>query len=140
MFKSYCILNPRKYRFNNLSSTPTGVAVWVGCCPVNWKVAGLISSQGTCLVCGPGPQLGACERQLTDVSLVHWCFYLFHSPSFPLSLNINKIFKIIMSFKYGVRVSSFSGRQCLIQAIEWLMSIHKKLFVSPSWWAAYNSL
>ena len=28
-------------------------------------------SQGTCLDCGPGPQLGVCERQLINVSLIH---------------------------------------------------------------------
>ena len=27
---------------------------------VNWKVSGSIPSQGTCLCCGPGLQLGAC--------------------------------------------------------------------------------
>ena len=45
-------------------------------------------SQDTCLGCRPGPQLGACKRQLIDVVFTHQCF----SPSFPLSLKINKIF------------------------------------------------
>ena len=48
-----------------------GVAQWNECRPVNQRVAGLIPSQGTCLGCGPGPQLGACERQLIDVSFAH---------------------------------------------------------------------
>ena len=45
-------------------------------------------SHGTYLGCRPGPQLGVCERQLINVSLVcWWCF----SPS-SLSLKINKLF------------------------------------------------
>ena len=48
-----------------------GVAQWDGHHPANQKVTGSIPSQGTCLGCRPGPQLGACERQLIDVSLVH---------------------------------------------------------------------
>ena len=62
----------------------TGVAQWIECQPVNRKVADLIPSQGTCLGCGPGPQLGAYERQPhIDMSPL--------SPSRPLSLKINKI-------------------------------------------------
>ena len=37
-----------------------GVAQWVECWPENQKVTSSIPSQGTCLSCGPGPQLGAC--------------------------------------------------------------------------------
>ena len=33
-----------------------GVAQWIERRPVNQKVVGLISSQGTCLGCRPGPQ------------------------------------------------------------------------------------
>ena len=40
-----------------------GVPQWMESCPVNQKVAGSIPSQVTCLGWGPGPQLGACERQ-----------------------------------------------------------------------------
>ena len=36
-----------------------GVAQWIECQPENQRAAGLIPSQGTCLGCGPGPQLGA---------------------------------------------------------------------------------
>ena len=45
------------------------MAQWIEREPVNQKVAGLIPSQGTCLGCCPGPQLGEYERQLIDVSL-----------------------------------------------------------------------
>ena len=37
----------------------------------------------------PGAQLGACERQLIDVSLTHRCFSPSLSHSLPLSLKIN---------------------------------------------------
>ena len=33
-----------------------GVAQWIECWPMNQRVAGSIPSQGTCLVCGSGPQ------------------------------------------------------------------------------------
>ena len=52
--------------------------------PANRKVAGSIPSQGTCLGCWPGSQLGVCEMQPIDVSLAHQYF----SPSLPLSLKI----------------------------------------------------
>ena len=61
-----------------------GVVWWTECQPENCKVAGSIPRQGTCLGGGPGPQLGACERQLSmyllhiDVSLP---LLLFPSPS-----------------------------------------------------------
>ena len=48
-----------------------GVAQWVGSCTANQKVTSLIPSQGTCLDCEPGPQLGACKRQLINVTLTH---------------------------------------------------------------------
>ena len=49
---------------------PAGVAQWIECRPVNQKVASSIPSQGTFLGCGPGPRLGALERQPhIDVSL-----------------------------------------------------------------------
>ena len=49
--------------------------------------------QGTCLGCGPGPQLGAYKRQQTNaVALKHHCFSPSLSHSLPLSLKINKIF------------------------------------------------
>ena len=53
-----------KYIRNLYAST--GVAQWVRHHPANQKVTGSIPSQGTCLGCRPGPQLGACKRQLID--------------------------------------------------------------------------
>ena len=58
------------------------------CWPVNRKVAGLIPGQGTCLGCGLGPWLGACERQPTDVSLINVSLPLFLS--LPSSFSKNK--------------------------------------------------
>ena len=47
-----------------------GVAQWIERCPANQRVVGSIPRQSTCLGCRPGPQWGACERQLhIDVSL-----------------------------------------------------------------------
>ena len=68
----------------------TGVAQWIECQPARQKLAGLIPSQGTCLGCGPDPQLGAWERQLIYVSLTHRCFSPSLSLSLPLSLKIKK--------------------------------------------------
>ena len=65
--------------------------VWLrGLGPVNWRVASSIPSQGTWLVCGPGPWVGPCKRQLIDVSLALRCFSPSLSRSLPLSLKINK--------------------------------------------------
>ena len=65
------------YKNNNCIAL-AGVAQGTECWPANLKVAGLIPGQGPCLGCGPGPQLGACERQPhIDVSLP---FFL---PPFP---------------------------------------------------------
>ena len=53
-----------------LQGALAGVVQWIEYQPANQKAARLIPSQGTCLGCGPGPWLGACERQLqVDVSL-----------------------------------------------------------------------
>ena len=60
------------------------MAQWIEYGPANQKVAGSISSQGTCLGCQPGPQLVARERQPIDV--VSLPLFL---PPF-LSLKINK--------------------------------------------------
>ena len=40
-----------------------GVVQWIELWPKNQGVTGLIPSQGTCLGCGPGPQLGVRRRQ-----------------------------------------------------------------------------
>ena len=42
--------------------TLAGVAQWIECWPTKQTVTGSIPSQGTCLGCGPGPQLGMPER------------------------------------------------------------------------------
>ena len=40
-----------------------GVAQWIEFRPENKRVTGLIPTQGTCLGCGPGAQLGTRKRQ-----------------------------------------------------------------------------
>ena len=62
---------------------------------MNPRIVGLISGQGTCLGDGPGPHLGAYERQPTDVSLACWRFFPSLSPCLSLFLKINKILKKI---------------------------------------------
>ena len=69
-----------------------GVPWWIECWPANQRVTGSIPSQGTCLSCGPGPLLGACERQ----PHIAFSLPLFLSP-FP-SLKINKNLKYIYFF------------------------------------------
>ena len=72
-----------------LSLSPTvaraGVAQWIGHQPVNQRVTGSIPSQGTCLGCRPGPQVGDAQEATT-----HGCFFASFSCSLPLSLKINK--------------------------------------------------
>ena len=54
------------------SPSVAGVAWWIEHWPINQKVTGSIPSQGTCLGCGLGPQLGAfCKRQSVDVSHIN---------------------------------------------------------------------
>ena len=43
-------------KFKNREIALAGVAQWIECPPTNQKVASLISSQDSCLGCGPGPQ------------------------------------------------------------------------------------
>ena len=62
------------------------------CGSVGWvlshkpKGCRFLPGQSTCLGCGPGPELGLCERQPTKVYLARGCFPL----SFPSPLKINK--------------------------------------------------
>ena len=56
-------------------------------------MAGWIPGQGTGLGCGPGPVLGARERQPIAVSLTRRRFSPSLSPSLPLSVTISKIFE-----------------------------------------------
>ena len=69
------------------------MAQWVGCCLINGKFAGWVPSPSTCLGCQPGPQLGAHERQLIDVSLTHWGF----SPPFFLPFPLSKYKSIFLN-------------------------------------------
>ena len=81
------------YKIMNLALA--GVAQWIECRPANQRIAGLIPSQGTCLGCGPGPELGALERQPhSDVSLL-----LFLLP-FPSPLSKNKFKNLRKKRKY----------------------------------------
>ena len=77
---------------------------WIERQPVYQKVTSSIPSQGTCLSCGPGPQLGACERQLINVSL---SLFLPH----PLSLKI--IFKILKNKREKHRCVRDTWISCL---------------------------
>ena len=80
----------KNFKFNALAD----VAQYIECWFANQKVIGSVSGQGTCLGFGPGPQMGACERQPINVSLAHRCFSPTFSPSFSLSLkNKTKNFK-----------------------------------------------
>ena len=56
-----------------------GVAQWTECWPVNQRVTISIPSQGTCLGCRPGPQLGCTRGNHTLMFLS-----LFFSLPFPL--------------------------------------------------------
>ena len=63
------------------NSALVGVVQWIECQPANQRVSGSIPSQGTCLGCGPGPQLGGMRGNHT---------LMFLSLPAPL-LKINKI-------------------------------------------------
>ena len=54
-----------------ISSALASVAQWIEHQPVNQEMAGLIPSQGTCVVCRLGLWVELCERQPIDV-----CFSL----------------------------------------------------------------
>ena len=62
------LANVGKVKQKTAETARAGVAQWIECHPANQGVAGLIPIQGTCLGYGPGPRLGACERQPIDVS------------------------------------------------------------------------
>ena len=65
--KNFAIVSNKNVTNNIALAT---VAQWIECRPLNQEVAGSIPSQGTCLGCRPGPQLGPCERRAhTDVSI-----------------------------------------------------------------------
>ena len=48
---------PSLYKLNKILALAS-MTQWTECQPVDQKVAGLVFGQGTCLDCGPGPQLG----------------------------------------------------------------------------------
>ena len=60
-----------------------GVVQWIECQSVKQWVTGSIPSQGTCLVCRPGPQQGVHERH-------HTLIFLSLSFSFPSTPSKNK--------------------------------------------------
>ena len=71
----------------------TGVAQSAGWAS-SLKVKGhWFNCQGTCLGEGSVPSQGPHKKQPIDVSLSHWCFSSSLSPSFPISLKVNKISK-----------------------------------------------
>ena len=75
--------------FKNIFLALAGVAQCIEYWLLDQKVTGSTPSQGTCLGCRPGPQLGACERQLIDVSSPISMF-LSLSFSLPSPLSKNK--------------------------------------------------
>ena len=42
-----------------------GVAQWIEYQPMNQRVSGSISSQGICVGCRPGPQVGSMQEAIT---------------------------------------------------------------------------
>ena len=77
------------------------MAQWIECQPVN-QYPGSIPSHGTCLGCGPGPQLGEFERQ------PHIDAFL---PPFP-SLKVSKIF-LKERLKLLYKLDPQENRDCL---------------------------
>ena len=49
---------------------PSGWLSWLECCPIHWKVAGSISSEGICLGCGFDTQSGHIQ-EATDQCFFH---------------------------------------------------------------------
>ena len=83
----------------------TSVAQLVGHHPVNWKVAGLIPSQGTCLGCGFGPGWGHV------LEATNWCFFLtpmFLSVSFSLPSSLWKIIKCVL--RWGLKKNFWASQ------------------------------
>ena len=70
----------------------------------------LIPSQGTCLRCGPAPQLGMCERKPIDVLLTHQCFSPSLSPSLTLSLKTKSLKRNLYSGLMSFMVSWWPQR------------------------------
>ena len=98
----------------------------LGIVPQSKKVTGLIPSQGTCLGCGPSPQLGHMQ-EATNQYFSHRCFSPSISPILPLSLKINKIFKKHIKIQLTYNIVSVSGPQ------------HDLTFVYIMKWSPYKS-
>ena len=81
------------------------VAQWTECWPVHQRVTSSIPGQGTCLDCGPGPQLGTWDKQPhIDISSLY-----FSLPS-PLSkINFKKSFKKLDAY---LLLDSLSHFEC----------------------------
>ena len=56
---------PLTYGFKKIYGALAGVAQWIECQLANQRVAGSIPSQGTCLGCGPGSQMGGVQEATT---------------------------------------------------------------------------
>ena len=78
--------------------SPGCVAQWIGRRPVNQRVTGSIPSEDTCLGCGPGPHVGAHERQVH----INVSFPLF----LPLFLSKNKYIKSFLKRKNTLKSHS----------------------------------
>ena len=99
------------------TSALTSVAQWIERWPVDQKAASWIPSQDACLGCRPGPQLGACERQLINLS--HTSMFPSLPPSFLLSKN-----KQIKSFKkMYISQCKFKERYKTVPEISWPLLI-----------------
>ena len=78
---------------NFSSSGWCGSGIWAPACELKGHHS--IPGQSTCLGCGPGSPLGACQGQPVHVSLTHQCFSPSLSPSLPLSkISIKSFLKI----------------------------------------------
>ena len=86
---------------------------WLEHRPVNWKVAGLILGQGTCLGCRFGPQLGHVQ-EATDPFLSHIDVFL------PLSFSLPSLLKSIsMSSGEDFRKAKGSVKLCVGPKVVW---------------------
>ena len=60
-----CNMKKRQLLEKTQETAMAGVAQWIECWPENQRVMGSIPSLGTCLGCGPGPQLGGRQEATT---------------------------------------------------------------------------
>ena len=78
-----------------------GVAQWIECRTVNWKVTGSIPSQGTCLDCGPGPSWGfsTLQEQLIHPGDIKWSRKLSYAHQLLTNLQNHKEVNNLYCFK-----------------------------------------